>query len=88
MYARTLRAGIVTGVIGVLAVVSVNHVQMIAMGAGNQAFMTIFAAAYQLAVSGCLPFSAALVAASLVMRHVDAAAGRLPQEPAGDGGPE
>ena len=88
MYARTLRAGIVTGAIGVLALISVNQVQMIAMEAGNQAFLTIFAAVYQLAVSGCLPFSAALVAASLVMRHADAAAGRPPHpaepEPAGD----
>ena len=86
---RTLRAGIVVGVIGVLAIISANPVQMIAMEAGNQGLLTVFAATYQLAVAGCLPFSAALVAASLVMRHLDTAAGRLPlsavQQPEDDG---
>ena len=74
MSRRTLRAGLILGVIGVVTIISANQLQMIAMDSGvSQVLLPIFAVFYQLAGVGCLPFSAALVSASLVMRHLDAA---------------
>jgi hypothetical protein len=73
MYRRTLRAGLILGVIGVVTIISASQLQMIVMDSGvSQVLLPVFAAIYQLAGVGCLPFSAALVSASLVMRHMDA----------------
>lgn len=79
MYRRTLRAGLILGVIGVVTIISANQLQLIAMDSGaSQVLLPIFSAIYQLAGVGCLPFSAALVSASLVMRHMDATRASCP----------
>lgn len=75
MYRRTLRAGIIVGVVGLLAMLFTN-LFMQNFGAttfnGENAFFVVLTQIYLLAPLACLPFSAALISAALVMRHIDA----------------
>jgi hypothetical protein len=84
MYKRTLRAGIIVGVIGTLTMLFTN-VFAPTFGTvsfnGTTAFHVILTQMHLLATVGCLPFSAALVSAALVMRHLDGTAVR-PTPPA------
>lgn len=84
---KTLRAGIIVGVIGAFAIIlSPQVLQVLQLGpAYSAALAAVLAVAYQLVTLFFLPFSAALVSASLVMRHLDsslARAGRLPDHSA------
>ena len=83
----TLRAGIIVGAIGAVAIILAPQVlQVLQLGpAYSAALAGILGVAFQLVTLFFLPFSAALVAASLVMRHLDsslARAGRLPDNSA------
>jgi hypothetical protein len=75
MSRRTLRAGIIVGVVGLLAMLFTN-LFMQNVGAttfnGDNAFFVVLTQMYLLAPLACLPFSAALISAALVMRHIDA----------------
>ncbi len=75
LYRRTLRAGIIVGVVGLLAMLLTN-LFMQNVGAttfnGENAFFVVLTQLYLLAPLACLPFSAALISAALVMRHIDA----------------
>jgi hypothetical protein len=74
----TLRAGIIVGVIGAFSVILAPQImQLMQFGpAYSQALGMVLHVAFQLVTLFFLPFSAALVAASLVMRHVDSALAR------------
>jgi hypothetical protein len=79
MYRRTLRTGIVVGVIGVLAMLFSNlFMQTFGVVSLNEsnAFFVILTQLYLIATVACLPFSAALISAALVMRYLDTAAVR------------
>lgn len=83
----TLRAGIIVGAIGAIAIIlSPQVTQVLQLGpAYSAAVATVLGFTYQLVTLFFLPFSAALVAASLVMRHLDsslARASRLPDNSA------
>lgn len=69
----TLRGGIIVGAIGAFAVIVAPQVmQLLQFGpAYSQALGAILQVAFQLVTLFFLPFSAALIAASLVMRHLD-----------------
>jgi len=71
---RTLRAGIIVGILGVLAITLTARVVERAGFTLNNAPMLgeILSVLWQLVTVGFLPFSAALISASLVMRHIDA----------------
>jgi ABC-type uncharacterized transport system permease subunit len=75
MYRRTLRAGIIVGATGILTLLLTN-LFMQNFGAttfnGGNALFVILTQLYLLAPLACLPFSAALISAALVMRHIDA----------------
>lgn len=76
MYKRTLRAGIIVGAVGILIMLFSNlFMQTIGTVSFNGANGFFFALTqiYLLAPVACLPFSAALVSAALVMRHLDTA---------------
>lgn len=78
---KTLRAGIIVGAIGAFSVILAPQImQSLTFGpAYSQALGTAFQTLFQLVTLFFLPFSAALIAASLVMRHVETAlARRLP----------
>jgi len=72
-YRKTLRAGIAVGVAGILIALLTNPF-MANFGAltynGENGFFVTLTQLYLLAPGACLSFSAALVAAALVMRHL------------------
>ncbi len=72
---RTLRAGIIVGGVGI-SVMLLSNLFLQNFGAttfnGENAFFITLTQIYLLAPLACLPFSAALVSAALVMRHIDA----------------
>lgn len=76
MYKRTLRAGITVGLVGILIMLFPN-VFMQTIGTvtynGTNGFFFALTHIYLLAPVACIPFSAALVSAALVMRHLDTA---------------
>lgn len=87
MYRRTLRAGIIVGVAGILIMLFTNmFMQNIGTLTYNGANVFFYALTqiYLLVPVACMPFSAALVSAALVMRHLDAASvvGPIGREPA------
>lgn len=70
---RALRTGIILGVLGVLAI---GFTAFVVDRAGFNLINTpelanILTAFWQIVTTGFLPFSAALISASLVMRHID-----------------
>jgi hypothetical protein len=71
----TLRTGIIVGAIGAFSVILAPQImQVLTLGpAYSQALGMVLQVAFQLVTLFFLPFSAALVAASLVMRHLDSA---------------
>jgi hypothetical protein len=74
-YKRTLRAGIIVGVVGILSMLFTNlFAQTFGTVSfdGTTAFYVILTQMHLLAAVGCLPFSATLISAALVMRHLDA----------------
>jgi hypothetical protein len=78
----TLRAGITIGAIGAFCVILAPQiVQALQLGPSySQAVGTALGVVFQLVTLFFLPFSAALIAASLVMRHLDSALGRAGAE--------
>ena len=72
---KTLRAGIVVGAVGAFAVILAPQImQLLLFGPSySQALGAILQVLFQLVTLFFLPFSAALIAASLVMRHLDTA---------------
>lgn len=76
MYKRTLRAGIIVGLVGIL-IMLFSNVFMQTIGTvtynGTNGFFFALTQIYLLAPVACIPFSAALVSAALVMRHLDTA---------------
>ena len=76
MYKRTLRAGIIVGLAGILIMLFSNaFMQTIGTVTynGTNGFFFALTHIYLLAPVACIPFSAALVSAALVMRHLDTA---------------
>jgi hypothetical protein len=75
----TLRAGIIVGAIGAFSVILAPQImQALQFGpAYSQALGMVLHATFQLVTLFFLPFSAALVAASLVMRHLDSVLARV-----------
>ncbi len=74
MYQRTLRAGIIVGVVGILIMLFTNmFMQNIGTltYSGVNGFFYALTQIYLLVPVACMPFSAALVSAALVMRHLD-----------------
>jgi len=75
VYQRTLWTGIIVGVIG-LSIILFSNVFMQSIGTytfnGANGFFYALTQIYLLAAQGCLPFSAALIGAALVMRYLDA----------------
>ncbi len=78
---NTLRAGIIIGVIGAVSVILAPQIlQSLQFGPSiSQALGMVIHIAFQLVTLFLLPFSAALVSASLVMRHLDATLARTGQ---------
>ncbi|MCU1517069.1 MAG: hypothetical protein JWQ75_1790 [Pseudarthrobacter sp.] len=74
----TLRAGIIVGAVGAFSVILAPQImQSLQFGpAYSQALGMALHVAFQLVTLFFLPFSAALMAASLVMRHLDASLAR------------
>ncbi|WP_207376210.1 hypothetical protein [Arthrobacter sunyaminii] len=76
LYRRTLRAGIVLGAVGLLVLVLTDPF-IRNFGAlnfnGENGFFVVLTQVYLHAPQVCLTFSAALISAALVMRHIDAA---------------
>lgn len=74
LYTRTLFTGIILGVVAMLAMVFSNQfMQSFGLGAldgTNPAAMTV-AQLYMFTAMAAIPFSAALISAALVMRHLD-----------------
>lgn len=72
---KTLRAGIIVGAVGAFAVILAPQImQLLVFGPNySQALGAILQVLFQLVTLFFLPFSAALIAASLVMRHLDTA---------------
>ena len=74
MYKRTLRAGIIVGLVGIF-IMLFSNMFMQTIGAvtynGRNGFFFALTQIYLLAPVACIPFSAALVSAALVMRHLD-----------------
>jgi hypothetical protein len=78
---KTLRAGIIVGAIGAFSVILAPQImQSLTFGpAYSQALGLVFQTLFQLVTLFFLPLAAALIAASLVMRHLEIAlARRLP----------
>ncbi|POH57258.1 hypothetical protein CVS28_16815 [Arthrobacter glacialis] len=79
MYKRTLRAGIIVGSAG-LVITLFSSVFLQNFGtvtfSGTTSFSSGLTQIYLLTLFACLAFSAALVSAALVMRHLDAAGDR------------
>jgi hypothetical protein len=75
---KTLRAGIIVGAIGAFSVILAPQIMQLLMfgPAYSQAVGAAFQTLFQLVTLFFLPFSAALIAASLVMRHLDTALAR------------
>ncbi|MGN8130042.1 hypothetical protein [Paenarthrobacter sp. 22069] len=73
LYRRTLWAGVVLGAIGLLILLFANTF-MQTLGTqtfnGSNGFFFALTQVYVLAAQGCLPFSAALISAALVMRYL------------------
>jgi hypothetical protein len=80
---KTLRAGIIVGAIGAFAVILAPRImQSLVFGpAYSQALGMVFQTLFQLVTLFFLPISAALIGASLVMRHLDEALARRTQAP-------
>lgn len=86
MYKRTLRAGITVGLVGVF-IMLFSNVFMQTIGTvtynGANGFFFALTQIYLLAPVVCISFSAALVSAALVMRHLNTAGVRpAGQQPA------
>ena len=80
MYRRTMRAGLIVGI--VIMLFTNTFMQNIGTFTANVVFYA-FTQIYLLVPVACMPFSAALVSAALVMRHLDTAGvGRIRREPA------
>jgi hypothetical protein len=78
---KTLRAGIIVGAVGAFSVILAPQIMQLLMfgPAYSQALGVVFQTLFQLVTLFFLPLSAALISASLVMRHTEAAiARRLP----------
>ncbi len=75
----TLRAGIIVGAVGAFSVILAPQImQSLILGPSySQAVGMVLQTAFQLVTLFFLPFSAALIAASLVMRYITAALGRV-----------
>lgn len=73
LYQRTLWAGIIVGVVGLL-IMLFSNVFMQTIGTytfnGSNGFFFALTQVYVLAAQGCLPFSAGLISAALVMRYL------------------
>jgi len=73
LYQRTLWAGIILGAVGLLILLFSNTF-MQTVGTytlnGSNGFFFALTQIYVLAAQGCLPFSAALISAALVMRYL------------------
>ncbi len=71
--ATTLRTGIIVGAVGAFSIILAPQImQSLQFGpAYSQALGMVLHIAFQLVTLFFLPFSAALIAASLVMRHLD-----------------
>ena len=86
MYRRTMRTGIIVGIAGIVIMLLTNtFMQNIGTFTYNGANVVFYAITqiYLLVPVACMPYSAALVSAALVMRHLDTAgAGRSRREPA------
>jgi hypothetical protein len=80
---KTLRAGIIVGAVGAFAVILAPQImQLLVFGPSySQALGAILQVLFQLVTLFFLPFSAALIAASLVMRHLDTALAPRTQAP-------
>jgi energy-converting hydrogenase Eha subunit G len=79
LYRPTLRAGIIVGVIGALAMIFSNLFLQnfgVVSFSGTNAFFVALTQVYLLATVACIPFSAALISAALVMRHLDSNSSR------------
>jgi hypothetical protein len=74
LYTRTLFSGIALGVLAVLIALSSNWVMqgigVNALNSGNPV-AAFLAQLYGFLALACLPFSAALISAALVMRYLD-----------------
>jgi len=74
LYVRTLRAGIAVGVFGALAIAFSNlfleNFGVVSFNGAN-VFFVVLTQVYLLATVASIPFSAALVAAALVMHYLD-----------------
>ncbi|WP_248763535.1 hypothetical protein [Pseudarthrobacter sp. SSS035] len=79
--ATTLRTGIIVGVIGAFSIILAPQImQSLQLGpAYSQALGMVLHTAFQLVTLFFLPFSAALIAASLVMRYLDGLLARVSQ---------
>ena len=86
MYRRTMRAGIIVGIAGIVIMLFTNtFMQNIGTLTYNGANVVFYAITqiYLLVPVACMPFSAALVSAALVMRHLDTwDVARIGREPA------
>ena len=83
LYQRTLWAGIIVGVVGLLIMLFSNmFTQTVGTYTFNGANGFFFALTqiYVLAAQGCLPFSAGLISAALVMRYLALASVSSEQE--------
>ncbi|UKA73450.1 hypothetical protein [Arthrobacter sp. FW306-06-A] len=73
LYRRTLWAGIIVGVVGLL-IMLFSNMFMQSIGTytfnGANGFFYALTQLYVLAAQGCLPFSAGLISAALVMRYL------------------
>ena len=78
---RTLLAGIIVGIVGVLAITfTARIVERAGFTLNNTPVLgEILSVLWQIVTVGFLPFSAALVSASLVMRNIDS--NNHPREP-------
>jgi hypothetical protein len=85
---KTLRAGIIVGAAGAFSVILAPQIMQLLMfgPAYSQAPGVAFQTLFQLVTLFFLPFSAALIAASLVMRHLETALARKTPAPV-DGPP-
>ncbi|WP_255769740.1 hypothetical protein [Pseudarthrobacter sulfonivorans] len=86
---KTLRAGIIVGAIGAFSVILAPQIMQLLMfgPAYSQALGVVFQTLFQLVTLFFLPFSAALIAASLVMRHLETALARRLPAPIGSSPP-
>lgn len=74
LYRRTLAAGIILGLLAVLTILLSNwfmqSIGVNALNSGNP-LLVVMAQVYGFVTVACVPFSAALISAALVMRHLD-----------------